>query len=189
MSLNTYIQESSSLLASCDWAEDTVQKLVARVATSLRDRFPLLICGNGGSMADALHCTAEFVGRFKQIRDGLPAICLGANPASFSAIGNDFEYRNTFAREVEAYGYFCDHLWIFSTSGASPNVINAAKKAKGLGIYVTGFLGQNRGSVEEYCDFTFKVPSFDPAQIQQVHSVLYHYLCGEIESYIVSHLT
>ena len=140
-------------------------------------------------MSDALHCAGELVGRFKQSRPALPVIVLGSNPAAFSAIANDFEYRNTFAREVEAYGKTGGHLWVFSTSGSSPNILRAAGMAKHLGMEVTGFLGQNHGSVEEFCHYTFKVPSFDPAQIQQVHGVLYHYLCGEIESHIVSHLT
>jgi D-sedoheptulose 7-phosphate isomerase len=140
------------------------------------------VCGNGGSAADAMHITGELVGRFLRERRALNAICLAANPAILTAWANDVDYDTVFARQVEAYGRPGGVLLALSTSGNSRNVIAALEAARAGGLTVVGLSGQGGGRMAGLCDILLDVPSTHTPEVQQVHLVLYHFLCERVEA-------
>ena len=145
----------------------------------------VLVCGNGGSASDAMHISGELVARFLKERKGLRCICLSDNPAMITAWANDYDYASVFARQVEAFGSQGSVLIGLSTSGNSANVIQAAEKARQMGMAVIGFTGQGGGKMAAACDVLLAAPSKHTPLIQQVHICLYHYLCEQIEARMV----
>ncbi len=143
---------------------------------------PLLVCGNGGSASDAMHIAGELVARFLKERKGLNCICLSSNTAMITAWANDYDYDSVFARQVEAYGQGGGVLIAISTSGNSKNVLQAAQKAKAMGLAVIGLTGCGGGKLAPVCDVVLDAPSTFTPMIQQVHVCLYHYLCEQIEA-------
>lgn len=142
----------------------------------------ILFCGNGGSAADAQHLAAEFSGRFYKNRSALFAEALHVNSSFVTAVANDFGYDSVFARMVEAAGKPGDLLFAISTSGNSPSILNAAEKAKNIGLFVVGLTGQTGGKLSEKCDYTLKVPSNDTPRIQESHIMLGHIVCELTEA-------
>ncbi|MBF0393025.1 MAG: SIS domain-containing protein, partial [Alphaproteobacteria bacterium] len=161
--------------------ESTVEAAADAVVTGLAAGRPLLVCGNGGSAADALHITGELVGRFLLERRALKAICLADNVAVLTAWANDYDYASVFARQVEAYGEPGGVLLGLSTSGNSPNVVAAFEKARDLGMATIALTGEGGGKLAALSDHLLAVPSRSTPLIQQVHLCLYHYLCERIE--------
>jgi D-sedoheptulose 7-phosphate isomerase len=147
----------------------------------LRAGKPVLVCGNGGSAADAMHLTGELVGRFLVERRALNVICLASNPAVLSALANDNSYDTVFARQVEAYGQPGAILIGISTSGTSANVVSAFVRARTLGMKTIALTGEGGGKLAALSDYLFAVPSRSTPLIQQVHICLYHYFCQSIE--------
>jgi phosphoheptose isomerase len=142
----------------------------------------VLICGNGGSAADAQHFAAELVGRFQPIeRRGLPALALTADTAVLTSCSNDMGYENVFARQVEAFGRPGDVLIGISTSGCSDNVIQAFNTAHCLGLDCVALLGKGGGDLHSLADFSIVVPATDTQHIQEVHIVILHLLCELVE--------
>jgi len=162
---------------------DTVlDAAVAATVDALRSGYPLLVCGNGGSAADAQHLTAELVGRFLLERRALPVICLAANPAVLTALSNDYGYDTVFSRQVEAHGQRGGILMALSTSGNSTNVVLALQAARQRGMTTVGLTGEGGGRMAALCDHLLPVPSrFTPA-IQQMHLCLYHCFCAGVEA-------
>ena len=147
----------------------------------------LLICGNGGSAADALHLASELVGRFKyEERQALPAIVLGADTASLTAWSNDMSFEKSYARQVEAFGRRGDVLLGISTSGRSRNVICAFEAARQMGIQTIGLLGRDGGELRSLADISLIVPSSDTQHIQEAQIVIIHLLCELIEERMIS---
>ena len=144
----------------------------------------LLFFGNGGSAADAQHIAGEFVSRFAFDRPGLPAIALTTDTSILTAIGNDYGYEKLFARQVQALGNRGDVLIGYSTSGKSPNVLNAFREARAKGLTCVGLTGNRGGPMSELCDYLLEVPSADTPKIQEGHLVLGHILCGLVENAI-----
>ena len=142
----------------------------------------LLLFGNGGSAADAQHIAAEFSGRFKRQRRGLPAIALTTDTSALTAIGNDFGFDRVFSRQVEALAQPGDLLVGFSTTGNSVNVNEALKLGKAIGCATLGFSGRGGGGMKALCDVSLIVPSDDTARIQEMHILLAHTLCQVSES-------
>jgi D-sedoheptulose 7-phosphate isomerase len=142
----------------------------------------LLVCGNGGSAADALHICAELVGRFFKDRRALPAIALNADPAVLTAWSNDFSYESVFSRQVEALAQPGDIVWGISTSGNSKNVVGALKTARALGARTLALTGQAGGAMAAYADVLLAVPLSVTPRIQEVHSVTYHIICEAVEA-------
>ena len=140
-----------------------------------------MLCGNGGSAADAQHIAAELSGRFYFDRPPLDAEALHVNASYLTAVANDYSYDVIYERMVEAKGQKGDVLIAISTSGNSPNVVKAAKKAKELGIVVIGFTGENGGELAEISDHCLKVPSNDTPRIQECHILFGHIICEIIE--------
>ena len=183
ITLDAWLADAEALLAATRAAglHDAMQGAVAATVKAVSDGKPLLVCGNGGSAADAEHIVAELVARFLRNRRALNAICLASNSAVLTAWSNDFSFEQVFARQVEAHGAPGAVLLGLSTSGNSPNVVLALEAARGMGMTTIGMTGQGGGRMAALCDHLLAVPSrFTPA-IQQVHLALYHYFCAAVE--------
>ena len=141
----------------------------------------VLLCGNGGSAADAQHIAAELTGRYKTERRGLPAIALTTDTSALTAISNDYGYAKVFDRQVEALANKGDLLIGISTSGNSSNIISALECAKALGCHTIGFSGRDGGKMNEVCDINLVVPSNDTPRIQEIHILLGHTLCQIVD--------
>jgi D-sedoheptulose 7-phosphate isomerase len=183
ISLREYFVESGAVLsASAELiSQDVMSSAVDAIVAALRAGKPLLVCGNGGSAADAMHITGELVGRFLRERRALKTICLSDNPAVLTAWSNDYNYETVFARQVEAYGEDGAVILGLSTSGNSKNVIAAFRQAKKMGMTTIALTGEGGGELACLADYLLAAPSSHTPYIQQVHICLYHYLCAEIE--------
>ncbi|MCX7999013.1 MAG: SIS domain-containing protein, partial [Leptospiraceae bacterium] len=127
------------------------------------------------------HITGELVGRFLKERKAIHAISLVSNTAALTAWANDYNYETVFSRQVEAHGKKGGVLWAISTSGNSNNVIHAIQKAKELGLSIIGMTGESGGKMASLCDVLLNVPSKETPRIQEMHIILYHYICEELE--------
>jgi len=141
----------------------------------------VLLCGNGGSAADAQHIAAELTGRYKTERRGLPGIALTTDTSALTAISNDYGYDKVFDRQVEALANKGDLLIGISTSGNSGNIISALHTAKALGCSTIGLSGRDGGKMNEVCDVNLVVPSNDTPRIQEIHILLGHTLCQIVD--------
>ncbi len=159
-----------------------VAEAAALVVSAFRSGAKVLLCGNGGSAADAQHIAAELAGRLRRERAGLPALALTVNPSVLTAVSNDYGYEMVFARQVEAIGREGDVLIGISTSGSSPNVVRALEVARGAGIATIGLMGERRGPMEAHCDIAVAVPSSDTQRTQEIHIVVGHAICEIVES-------
>lgn len=151
---------------------------------ALRAGRKVMLCGNGGSAADAQHWAGELVSRFNYDRPGLAAIALTTDSSILTAIGNDYGYDRVFARQVEALGAAGDVLFALSTSGNSPNVLAALDAARAGGIATVGFTGETGGAMAALCDVCIRIPSHSTPRIQEGHEVLGHAICAMIEAAI-----
>jgi D-sedoheptulose 7-phosphate isomerase len=143
----------------------------------------LLICGNGGSAAEAQHLAGELVGRYRQHdRAPLPAVALTADTAILTCIGNDYRFEDLFARQVRGLGCLGDVLVAFTTSGDSPNVIEALGAARAMDLKSICFLGRDGGRARHLSDCCLTVPHWDTARIQEAHQFLLHCLMDGIEA-------
>ncbi len=142
----------------------------------------ILVCGNGGSAADAQHFAAEIVGRFEKERRAYPAIALTTDTSILTAIGNDYGYDEVFSRQVEGLGATGDILIGISTSGGSRNVIRAAEKASVMGMKTVGLLGRDGGRLKGLVDHALVVAEDTTARIQEVHGFILHYWAWHIEN-------
>ena len=143
----------------------------------------LLVCGNGGSAADAQHLVAEFVSRLTVDRPALRAIALTTDTSILTAIGNDYSYDNVFERQVEALGIEGDILLAISTSGNSKNCVKALKLAKTMGIHTIAYTGNNGGAMKDHADLNVIIPSDTTMNIQESHLALEHIFCMVVERY------
>ena len=141
----------------------------------------LLIGGNGGSAADAQHIAAEFVSRFNFDRPGLPALALTTDTSILTAVGNDYGYDQLFRRQLEANGVAGDVFLGISTSGNSPNILQALEAASEKGVTTFGMTGESGGAMRELCDYCLCVPSTETPRIQEAHILIGHTLCAMVE--------
>jgi D-sedoheptulose 7-phosphate isomerase len=158
-----------------------IEALVLSLSQHLTEGKRIWLCGNGGSAADALHIAAEFSGRFYLNRKALPVEALNVNEAALTAIANDFGFENLFARLLEAKANKGDVLWLLSTSGKSPNIINAAKKAIELGVQTIAFTGASQTELDALVQQMIKIPSLETPRIQECHLMLGHIICEFVE--------
>jgi D-sedoheptulose 7-phosphate isomerase len=156
------------------WAADLIARAFASGGR-------LLVCGNGGSAADAQHIAAEFVGRYLKERKPYSAIALHTNTSALTAIGNDYGFDEVFARQVHAHGRAGDVLLAISTSGTSPNVLAAVAAAREVGMKVVALSGHDGGTLIDDCDVCLLVPVDSTPRIQEAHILLAHILCGLVE--------
>ena len=185
-------EASAAVLVAFDANAETMQALRAcaaeivagadLIAASLAAGRTLLICGNGGSAADAQHLAAEFVGRYLRERAPYPALALHTNTSALTAIGNDYGFDEVFARQVLAHGQEGGVLLAISTSGCSPNVLRAIQAAREKGMRVVGFTGGTGGAMADgLCDVCLVVPSPSTPRIQEGHIFAGHVMCGLVE--------
>ena len=160
----------------------SIKKAANLMTHCMRKGGKIILLGNGGSAADAQHIAAEFVGRFILKRKGLPAMALTTNTSILTAIGNDFGFEKVFVRQIEAYGKKGDIVIAISTSGNSPNVIEAVKVAKKNNLITIGMTGESGGNLSPLTDITIKVPSKNTQHIQESHIMIGHILTSVVES-------
>ena len=186
--LARYFTESIKVLESSHsaWTEDLVRGALASITAALRSGKPVLVCGNGGSAADAIHITGELVARFLAHRKALNVICLSSNPSVLTACANDDGFDTVFSRQVEAYGQPGSVLIGISTSGRSRNVVAAFEQAHAGHMRTIALTGEGGGLLAPLSDYLFAVPSRSTPLIQQAHLCLYHYLCDMVEREFVS---
>jgi len=141
----------------------------------------ILLCGNGGSAADAQHIAAEMVGRFNHRRPGLPALALTTDTSVLTSVANDFGYEHVFSRQVEALGREGDVLVGLSTSGNSRNVLAAMHRAREMGLLTVALLGGDGGALKAVAGHALVVPSNATPIIQECHIMLGHILCGMVD--------
>ena len=173
--------------------DDNYQRLVIRVAMrvieSLGSGGKVILFGNGGSAADAQHLAAEFIGRYLKERRALPALALSVNISSLTAIGNDYGFDLVFARQIEALGKAGDVAIGISTSGNSPNVIQALGVAKSKSIYTVSLTGKSGGKSKNVADCTICIPSEETPRIQECHILTGHLICEIVEEALLKNLS
>jgi D-sedoheptulose 7-phosphate isomerase len=150
-------------------------------AKSLKAGHKLMVAGNGGSAADAQHLVAEFVSRLVNDRPALRAIAITTDSSILTAVGNDYGYECTFARQIEALGQPGDVFLAISTSGNSPNVLRALELAHSTEIVTIGLTGEHGGHMVELCDYCLRMPSDVTMKIQEAHLALEHIFCLLVE--------
>jgi D-sedoheptulose 7-phosphate isomerase len=170
-----------SLMAGDCALLDCVERVVDTCLAALRSGGKILMAGNGGSAADAQHLACEFVSRFALDRRGLAAIALSTDTSVLTAVGNDYGFERLFARQIEALGNPGDVFWGISTSGKSPNVLQALQQARSQALICVGLTGSAMGPMHELCDHLLSVPSLNTPKIQEGHIALGHIICGLIE--------
>ncbi|HVT11901.1 MAG TPA: SIS domain-containing protein [Fimbriimonadaceae bacterium] len=159
---------------------DAMAAIVEAVSTAFKNRGRVFACGNGGSMADAMHFAEEFSGRFDQDREPYPALAL-SDPAHLTCVANDYGFEHVFSRQVEAFGHEGDVLLILSTSGNSPNIVKAAEAGKARGMTVVGCLGKGGGKVAPLCDIVLHAPGARSDRIQELHMLALHAIIEAVE--------
>lgn len=159
-----------------------VEEAARAILRTYRNRKKLFLAGNGGSAADAQHLAAELVSRFYKERKGLPAEALTVNTSVMTAIGNDYDFNRIFARQIEASGTSGDLFIAISTSGNSPNIIEAIRAAREGGLTVLGMAGRGGGKMKELCDILMIIPSDITPRIQEGHILCGHILCEIVEA-------
>ena len=159
-----------------------INEIASYLVECFRKGNKVMLCGNGGSAADSQHMAAEFVNRYHMDRAALPAIALTVDTSVLTAIGNDSSYQFTFSRQVEALGKPGDVLAVISTSGSSPNILEALEVAHSRDIKTVGFTGEKgRQTMAPKCDLCLVVPSIETPRIQEVHEFVWHAICGMVE--------
>ena len=177
------LKEHHKVIQKCiDELENYIYMASLLVSESIVKGNKLLICGNGGSAADAQHIAAELTGRYKSTRRGLPAIALTTDTSAITAIGNDFGYDEVFRRQVEALASKDDIVLGISTSGNSENVIRALKEAKEIGCKTIGFSGRDGGKMNTLCDVNIVIPSENTPRIQEMHILVGHIICQSVDN-------
>ncbi len=178
----------ASAIASHQLAVESLQQQISEVEACaqqligcLKAGHKILVCGNGGSAADAQHFAAELTGRFETQRRALPAIALTTDTSALTAIGNDFGFDEIFSRQVEALGNEGDCLVAISTSGNSQNVIRAVSVAKARGLRCIGLLGREGGALQAMCDMSVVVKHPQTARIQECHLLIEHIWCAMVD--------
>jgi len=175
--LNEHIETAKKMQELLPFVEDAARLSIE----SLKSGGRVLICGNGGSAADAQHIAAELSGRFKKERTSLAGIALTVDTSALTAIGNDYGFEKIFSRQVEAYGREGDTLIAISTSGNSKNVIEAIESAKKLGLNIITLSGKDGGKMKSLGDVNIVIPSNNTPRIQEMHIMVGHMICALID--------
>ncbi len=181
------LQQSLDTLTRVLHDEQIHQTVVAaarRTADAMKSGKKLMVCGNGGSAADAQHLVAEFVSRLTVDRPALRAVALTTDTSILTAIGNDYSYDNVFERQVEALANAGDVLLAISTSGNSKNCVKALQLAKTMGVTTIAYTGNDGGAMKAHADFNVVIPSDTTMNIQESHLALEHIFCMLVERFI-----
>ena len=175
--LNQFIEDPNTI--------GTMISIAETMESIFEKRGRIFVCGNGGSMCDAMHFAEEWTGRFRKDRDPMPVIAL-SDPSHLTCVANDFGFESVFSRPIQALGHSGDLLIAISTSGNSENVIKAAQVAKLQGLFVFGMLGQDGGRLKFECDQYLIVPGITSDRIQEIHMLVFHILIEAVEQNMFS---
>ena len=149
----------------------------------LHSNHKIMVCGNGGSAAQALHFTAELIGRFETERRSLPCICLNADQSTLTAIGNDYGFERVFSRQVEGLGQKYDAILLITTSGNSDNLVHAARMAQHKEMTTIALSGRDGGAL--LTDYRFLAPGVSTAEIQENHLRILHSVCRVLDKVFI----
>ena len=178
----------SEMNAHKETIEKTIEAIQSHIYTAciiatetINNGGKILLCGNGGSAADAQHIAAELSGRYKKERRGLPGIALTTDTSVLTAVGNDYGYDRIFDRQVEALAREGDLVIGISTSGNSKNILRALSLGRNMGCKTIGLSGNDGGAMDEFCDVNLVVPSDDTPRIQEMHILIGHIIAQGVE--------
>jgi len=182
----TILVENRAVIQELEEQAALLEVIAKRIADTFEAGGKLLLCGNGGSAADAQHVAGELVGRFRLERSAWPAIALSTNSSIVTALANDYGYESVFARQVEALARPGDLVVGISTSGSSVNVLRALCAARARGCSTLGFTGRSGGAPAELSDLCLRVPSESTPRIQEAHILSWHIICELCEAELVA---
>ena len=172
----------TTIKSSIDMLEADIETAAKVSIEVLESGNKILLCGNGGSAADAQHIAAELTGRYKTERKGLAGIALTTDTSALTAISNDYGYERIFSRQVESLARAGDLLIGISTSGNSENILRAFDIAKEMKCKTIGLSGKGGGKMNDYCDLNIVVPSDNTPRIQEMHILIGHIICQLIDN-------
>ena len=182
----TFDETARVLAASAEHLPGRLEETVELLLGCLDAGGTILVCGNGGSAADAQHLAAELVCRVRRDRRALPSVALTTDTSTLTAIGNDYGFERIFSRQIEALAREGDVLVAITTSGDSANVIEAARTARERGCRVVAMTGEGGGRLAEHTDLLLDVPSTVVSRIQEIHAVCIHILAEAVEDAVAS---
>ncbi len=175
--LNRCLEEHIEVSSKIKKLLPLIKRTANLCVKSLKNGGKIILCGNGGSAADAQHISAELTGRYKSERKGLAGIALTTDTSALTAIGNDYGFEYIFSRQVEAIGKKDDILIAISTSGNSQNIINAIESAKKKEIKIITLIGKDGGKMKDLGDINIMIPSNNTPRIQEMHIMIGHMIC------------
>ncbi len=182
--LLAHIERSAATVAALARSADAVEAACAAIVRCFSTGGRVYTCGNGGSAAHALHLAEELIGRYRETRRPLPAVCLCADPTALTCIANDFGFEHVFSRQVQGLARRGDALVVFSTSGKSPNLVAALHTARSMGVTTIGLLGRGGGECAPLCDHAVVVAGERGEHVQEAHQVLIHLILESAEASI-----
>ena len=180
--IDNYLNESLKIAEYQKIIKDQIIKISSEMQQSLDNGGKIIICGNGGSAADAQHIAAELVVRFKDNRESIPAIALTTDTSILTSIGNDLGFKFIFSRQLESIGKDTDFLIMISTSGKSENIIECMKEAKKIGMKTLSLIGNDSSLLDNDSDYIISIPSDVTGVIQQAHITIGQLFCMILES-------
>jgi len=175
-----FIQKDKTFLQLIDKVSDVIVQ-------AYKNGNKTIFCGNGGSSAEAQHLAAELSGKFKLDRKPIAAEACHVNSSFITAVSNDYDFTKVYARYIEGYGKKGDILIGLSTSGTSPNIVEAFKMAQEMGITTVALSGKTGGNLTEISDYILKVPAVNVPRIQEVHLLIGHIICERVEQQLFGH--
>lgn len=181
---NNFLESIQIKTDATDELAPVIANSAAAIANALLNDKKILVCGNGGSAADAQHFSAEMLNRFEMERPGLPAIALTTDTSTLTSIANDYQYAEIYSKQIRALGQEGDVLLAISTSGESHNIVHAIDAAHDRNMTVIALTGREGGQIADLInndDFEIRVPTWSTARIQEVHIMVIHSLCDLID--------
>ena len=184
--IDNYLNESLKIAEYQKIIKNQIIEISSEMQESLDNGGKIIICGNGGSAADAQHIAAELVVRFKENRESIPAISLTTDTSILTSIGNDLGFKFIFSRQLESIGKDTDFLIMISTSGKSENIIECMKEAKKIGMKTLSLIGNDSSLLDNDSDYIISIPSDVTGVIQQAHITIGQLFCMILESNILN---
>lgn len=184
--LRLFAEASQAVFACGKENCDVISRMAHELISCFERGGKLLIFGNGGSAAHAQHFAAELVNKLAVYRKPLPAIAINTDSSVLTSIGNDLSFDDIFSRQIEALGTRGDVSWCLTTSGTSPNLINACNQARAMGLMTIAFSGRDGGAIAKTTDLCLTVFLQDTAKIQEVHLCAGHVLCALVEEHFLA---
>ena len=180
--IDNYLNESLKIAEYQKIIKNQIFEISSEMQESLDNGGKIIICGNGGSAADAQHIAAELVVRFKENRESIPAIALTTDTSILTSIGNDLGFKFIFSRQLESIGKDTDFLILISTSGKSENILECMKEAKKIGMKTLSLIGNDTSLLDKDSDYIISIPSDVTGVIQQAHITIGQLFCMILES-------